>query len=129
VIGAQAPLKIVGKHGERTYNAGPRPGTDGLLAKVNHVGTVVLLLSRTAKNALTEDASAETRMSIWMFSGQESKMAYTCQRISRYGTNCVNLDSIFMWTSESNPHTTVCTRSDCVPEPSGNEVLRAKISV
>ena len=61
VIGAQVPLKKLGEDGERTYNVGARLETNGLLAKVEHVGTAVLLLSRKAVDALVEDARSAGR--------------------------------------------------------------------
>lgn len=62
VIGAQVPLKTVGNDGERTYNVGARYATSGLLAKVEHIGTAVLLLSRDAVTALIEEARAAGRI-------------------------------------------------------------------
>lgn len=62
VIGAQVPLKSIGENGERTYNVGRFFRIDGLLARVEHIGTAVLLLSKTAVSALVADARAGNRV-------------------------------------------------------------------
>lgn len=62
VIGAQVPLKEVLGDGERTYNVGKFYEIDGLLARVEHIGTAVLLLSRNAVSPLVEEARREGRV-------------------------------------------------------------------
>jgi len=62
VVAAQVPLKTVGEHGERTYNVGARFGNEALLAKVAHIGTAVMVLSRDAVKALVEDAKSAGRI-------------------------------------------------------------------
>lgn len=62
VIGAQVPLKSIRSDGERTYNVGRFYEIDGLLARVEHIGTAVLLLSRNAVAALAEDARSAGRV-------------------------------------------------------------------
>ena len=62
VIGAQVPLKAVGGDGERTYNVGKFYEIDSLLARVEHIGTAVLLLSRNAISSLVEEAKREGRV-------------------------------------------------------------------
>lgn len=59
VIGAQVPLKSIGADGEKNYNVGRFYGIDGLLARVEHIGTAVLMMSRKAVSALVADARAE----------------------------------------------------------------------
>ena len=62
VIGAQVPLKSVRENGERLYNVGVRLDTEGLLAKVDYLGTAVMILSRSAVDSLVEDARANNRI-------------------------------------------------------------------
>lgn len=62
VVGAQVPLKSIGEDGERTYNVGRFYEIDGLLARVEHIGTAVLLLSRNAVSALVAHAKAQNNV-------------------------------------------------------------------
>lgn len=62
VIGAQVPLKSVRDDGEKTYNVGRFYDVDGMRARVEHIGTAVLLLSRNAVSALVDEARAAGRV-------------------------------------------------------------------
>ncbi len=61
VIGAPVALKRFNPDGSRVWNVGRTKGSRGRLFKVEHIGTAALMLSRTAVEALVEDAIAHNR--------------------------------------------------------------------
>ncbi len=61
VIGAPVALKALAEDGSRMWNVGRSLGTQGILVKVEHIGTAALLLSRQAVSALVQDAINDGR--------------------------------------------------------------------
>lgn len=62
VVAAPVPLKGMAPDGGRLFNIGKSVGEDGPLLVVDRVGTAALLLSRTAVDALVDDARASQRV-------------------------------------------------------------------
>jgi hypothetical protein len=80
VVGAPVPLKGTDEQGKQLYNAGQALAQEGDLVISDRIGTAVLLLSRTAVDALIHDAREADRI----YSASPSHVQSNQSHVSQY---------------------------------------------